>query len=196
MTPTQDSFDDLGMLWRSSEPRLDPVRLAADAMREQAGQRRLINGLVAAGLLLLAGVIWLEADGRIVSWWLLPILIAASLIRQVAVSLRVRRRAPDVAAMGPDALLRYRLGQARVSLRNGRILCVGLPFGIVSGLAAGWIGVVPSRPDTAPGFVGAVLIAVGITLALAFVIAGWRTAQRATDTIKVLEGRLAPEARA
>lgn len=187
--------DPLAALWQAEAPRLDPARLAREAAREAAAQRRLVHAVLALGLLALAATAWADWRGILRPRGLSTTAALAALLWQARVTLLARRRLPAVATLAPEALLLHRIAQARTSLRNGRILYGAVPAGLALGLALAATGVplAPAAPPMSPAAAWAIIGASAAAVAV-LVAAGLRTASRARADLAALVPRAAPPA--
>lgn len=182
--------DDLARLWQSEAPAFDPKEVRSVIDHDRRLQRLTVNLCILGGVLVLAFVVWIESQGVTRAPYLLSALIAASILWQVRVTIRARRRMPDVASLSPERLLRHAIARARTTLRNARLLYIGNPMGVLIGFLLGPIIAAEPADDRAM-LVGTLAIALAFLAAVIVgALFGLRMARSARHRIAVLEERL------
>lgn len=190
MKPQDHHDTDLQALWQSEAPTFDAAEIRGTVEHDRKLQRLTVNLCLLGGLGVLVFTLWVEARGVTRVPFLISGLIATSLVWQVVVTIRARRRMPDAARLAPVGLLRHAVARARTTLRNARLLYAGNPFGVAVGFGLGpfLVGDSPSLGSAAPAMIALSLLFAAMVAAGA--VFGVRMAQAARRRIAVLEDRL------
>ncbi|MEL7486398.1 MAG: hypothetical protein AAGJ87_04165 [Pseudomonadota bacterium] len=125
-TDSPEIAADFGALWRSA-PSPDAAKIIAEVDRQVTFQRRFRLCSNILNIFVLALIAWFDFQGLFIAPWLVTSIVAASLIYQAYRYRRKSARMPDLATMGPHALLKQALRQARKTRRAARAAYAVLP---------------------------------------------------------------------